>query len=198
MTSALLDLPMPVRLRTAVPLTDDELLAFCARHDELRVERDANGELIMMSPAGGASSNRNAFINGMLWSWANQDARGTVFDSSGGFRLPDGSMRSPDAAWVSREKWDALTGSEREKFLPLCPEFVIELRSPSDSLIELRAKMADWIANGSLLGWLIDPERRSVEIYRTAREPEVLEQATEVRGEGPVAGFLLPLAPIWE
>ena len=192
------NLELPVRLRPDHPMTDEELMRFCAANDLLRIERDKNGELIVMSPAGGAGSSRNSNIIYQLTKWAEQTQSGVAFDSNGGFTLADGSMRSPDAAWIPWSRWNALSAEEQEKFLPLCPDFVIELRSASDWLGPLQEKMRGWIANGCLLGWLIDPERKAVEVYRPGRPAEVLEGVSAVYGEGPVGGFVLELARIWQ
>lgn len=197
MNFALADLELPVRIITERPMTDEELLRFCAENDNLRVERDANGELIVMSPAGGGSSSRNARLNRQLGNWAEETNAGNTFDSSSGFRLPDGSMRSPDAALIAWPRWNALSENQQEAFPPICPEFIIELRSPSDRLAPLQEKMRAWIANGVELGWLVDPSRKAVEIYRPGREVEVVEGGSAVEGEGPVAGFVLELGRIW-
>jgi Uma2 family endonuclease len=180
------------------PLTDDELLRFCAAHDELRIERDANGELIVMSPAGSESGGKNSEINLELGMWARRDGRGKVFDSSAGFILPDGSMRAGDAAWIAYPRWNALTKEAQRRYAPICPDFIIELRSPSDVLSELEAKMEMWIANGVQLGWLIDPFRRVVGIYRPGQSPRLWDHPETVHGEGPVEGFVLPLTEIWK
>jgi Uma2 family endonuclease len=132
-----------------------------------------------------------------LGNFAKASGAGAAFDSNTGFTLPDGSMRSPDAALIRWPRWNALTQQERDRFVPLCPEFVIELRSHTDKLPEVQAKMRTWIANGAELAWLIDPSRKTVEIYRLGREPEVLEGGSFVEGEGPVAGFVLELGTIW-
>jgi Uma2 family endonuclease len=197
MQFAVSDVELPVRLRFERPLSDDELLRFCAANDLLRVERDKNGELVLMTPTGSAGGGRNADITIELGLWAREDRRGKVFDSNTGFTLPDGSMRSPDASWVSWSRWNALTREQQKRFAPICPEFVIELRSESDRLEDLRAKMGEWIANGAELAWLIDPERQTVEVYRPGRAPEILEGTSAVYGEGPVGGFVLELARIW-
>lgn len=197
MQFAVSEIELPVRLRFERPLTDDELLRFCAVNDLLRIERDKNGELVLMSPTGAEGGGRNAEVTIDLGIWARQDGRGKVFDSNTGFTLPDGSMRAPDASWVSWSRWNALTQEQRKKFAPVCPEFVVELRSETDRLSDLREKMGEWIANGAELAWLIDPERKAVEVYRPGREPEVLEGVSAVYGEGPVGGFVLELARIW-
>ena len=197
MQIAIPDLALPLRLRTEHPLTDEQLMRFCTANEILRVERESNGELLLMSPAGNQTSSRNAWLIFQLTRWAEEDGRGLTFDSNGGFTLPDTSMRSPDAAWTAWSRWHALSLQEKQRFAPLCPEFIIELRSPSDSLSDARGKMRMWIANGTELAWLIDPERRVVEVYRPGQEPEVTEGASSVIGEGPVTGFVLELARLW-
>jgi Uma2 family endonuclease len=178
-------------------MSDEELLRFCAANDELRIERDSNGELIVMSPTGSGTGSTNSELNLQLALWARETNSGAVFDSSAGFTLPDGSMRSPDSAWISWPRWNALTENERQSFAPICPEFVIELRSRTDSLPALQAPMQMWIANGAELAWLIDPSRKTVEIYRRGRPAEEQEGHSAVYGEGPVDGFVLELGRIW-
>jgi Uma2 family endonuclease len=197
MQFALANLELPVRIRLKRPMTDDELMQFCAENELLRVERDANGELIVMSPTGTGTGRTNSEMNFQLALWARETNSGVTFDSNAGFTLPDGSMRSPDAAWIAWARWNALTKEEQDRFAPICPEFVIELRSPSDSLSELQAKMQLWIANGAELAWLVDPSRKAVEVYRPGREAEVLEGGSVVEGDGPVAGFVLELGKVW-
>ena len=192
-----LHIDLPVRIRPEHPMTDEELMRFCTINECLNVERDSNGELIVMSPAGGGTGHRNTEVILQLALYARETGAGAAFDSNTGFTLPDGSMRSPDAALVSWPRWNALSAVDQEKFAPICPDILIELRSPSDSLPELQSKMRLWIANGAELAWLIDPLRKAVEIYRPGREPEVFEGGSSVEGEGPVAGFVLDLARIW-
>ena len=179
-------------------MSDEELMRFCAENDFLRVERDANGEILVMTPAGSRTSHINSRITRLLDEWAEQDGRGITFDSNGGFSLPDGSMRAADAAWVDKRRWDALSAKDQARFAPLCPDFVIELRSANDRLSELEAKMELWIANGAKLGWLIDPENRTVYVYRPADSADVLHHPTSVQGSGVVAGFELVMARIWD
>ena len=193
MEFALTGLSLPLRIRPAVPMTDDELMAFCAKNDFYAIEREPDGELLVMTPAGSGTGRRNTSIIRHLDEWAENDGRGIAFDSNTGFTLPDGSMRSPDAAWLPQATWDALSPQDRARFAPVCPQFVIELRSPSDSLAELQAKMEMWIRNGALLAWLIDPQEKAVTIYRPGQKPERLDTISQVSGEGPVAGFVLPL-----
>jgi Uma2 family endonuclease len=184
MNVALSEVDLPVRLRFERTLSDDELWRFCSTNEQLRVERDANGELILMSPTGLEGSSSNAGIIAELFVWSLKDGRGKVFDSNGGFTLPDGSMRIPDAAWVSQQRWNALPQGEQKRFGHIVPEFVIELRSEKDSLPELKAKMGIWIANGVELAWLIEPQRKVVEIYRPGEQPEIHEQPTRFWGMG--------------
>ena len=197
MTLQLAELPLPVRLRPQTPMTDEELLRFCAANDGLRIERDKDGELIVMTPAGGETGDKNSDIIADLKIWTRQDGRGRSFDSNTGFTLPDGSMRAPDAAWIAGSRWNALSKEERSRFAPLCPDFIIELRSPSDALPELQAKMEQWIANGAQLAWLIDPIEQAVSIYRPGQAIEALHQPTSVQGDGVMAGFELVMARIW-
>jgi Uma2 family endonuclease len=198
MNLALSEVELPVRLRLDRPMTDAELLRFCAVNGDLRIERDVNGELIVMTPAGSESGGLNMEISTDLNIWARADGRGKAFDSSTGFTLPDGSMRNPDSAWLLFERWNALTRADQRRFAPVCPDFVIELRSPSDGLEALRSKMAMWIKNGAQVGWLIDPERKVVEVYRAGQAVEVLEGPETVVGDGPVAGLVLEMARVWQ
>ena len=197
MKLALEGVELPIRLRLERPLTDLELMRFCAVNKLVRVERDANGELILMSPTGLEGSSWNSELITELNLWARQDGRGKVFDSNGGFTLPDGSMRAPDAAWVSWRRWNAVPREEQKRFGRVSPEFVIEMRSENDRLSMLQDKMWLWIRNGVELAWLIDPQRKVVEVYRPGEEPEMHEQPTSVQGSGPVAGFELVLERIW-
>ncbi len=197
MQLAIDDLALPVRLRTEHPMTDEELMGFCRANEALRVERESNGDLLLMSPAGNQTSSKIGWLNYQLTRWADGDGRGLTFDSNGGFTLADGSMRSPDAAWIAWPRWNALSVKEQGRFSRICPEFIIELRSPSDRLRDAQSKMRMWIANGAELAWLVDPQRRIVEMYRPGQDPEVVERASTVDGEGPVAGFVLELARLW-
>lgn len=179
-------------------MTDEEFADFCAQHPDLFFEMTADGELIVMPPTKTLTGARNLKILVQLGNWADRDGRGIATDSSTGFVLPNGARRSPDAAWTSKVEIAQLTRQSREGFWHLCPAFAIELRSQSDRIRTLRAKMTEYIANGAQLAWLIDPETRTVEIYRPAREPEIIENAESVAGEGPVKGFLLDLRPVWD
>jgi Uma2 family endonuclease len=190
--------PLNLRLGSALHLSDDELFELCARNPELRIERTAEGNLIVMTPAGGASGHRNFKLTGALALWAERDGTGVGFDSSTGFLLPNGAMRAPDAAWVLRSRLDRLSTQVKEKFLPLCPDFAIELGSPSDRLPDVQAKMEEYRANGARLGWLIDPQKRRVHVYRPGCQIEMLEAPTAVSGDPELPGFVLELDPIWQ
>jgi Uma2 family endonuclease len=198
MNFALAEMPLPLRFRPTKPMNDDELMRFCAANDFLRVERDANGEILVMTPAGTKTSRMNSRITRLLDEWAEQDGRGIAVDSNGGFTLPDGSVRAADAAWVARNRWDALSDADQARFAPICPDFIIELRSPSDNLADLIKKMEQWIANGVQLGWLIDPESQTVSIYRPNEQPETLTHPTSIQGHGIMAGFELVMDRIWK
>jgi Uma2 family endonuclease len=178
-------------------LTDERFYELCQANRDLKFERSAKGELIIMSPTGGETGKINSDINADLNLWNRQTHLGVVFDSSTGFKLPNGSDRSPDAAWISLEKWNKLLPEQQEQFIPLCPDFVIELRSPSDSLQTLQNKMQEYIDNGTSLGWLINRKERQVEIYRSGQEKEVLDSPNSLSGEEILPGFILNVAMIW-
>lgn len=186
-----------INLDPIVKLTREQFYELCAANPELKLERNANGELVIMSPTGGETGTWNSDITIDLGIWNRQTATGKTFDSSTGFSLPRGSDRSPDAAWIPIEKWNALTAAQRKKFLPLCPDFVIELLSPTDSWIKGLAKMQEYQDNGCRLGWLIDPQRRRVAIYRLGQAVEILEAPTSLSGEDVLLGFVLNLENIW-
>jgi Uma2 family endonuclease len=187
----------PFRFRPESPMSDEDLMRFCAANDIARVEREVNGEILVMSPAGNRTGRRNAAIISALDTWAQQDGRGYVFDSSTGFTLADGSMRSPDAAWIEATRWNALSKAEQNRFSPICPDFLIELRSQTDDLAQLEAKMTKWLLNGAKLAWLIDPERQLVAVYRPGGLPEVHHNPNSMQGNGVIAGFELAMARIW-
>ena len=188
---------LTVSLKSVIDMTDDQFFQLCQNNRELRFERNANGELIIMSPAGGETGNRNGRLNQQLFNWTDADGTGIAFDSSTGFKLPNGADRSPDASWIKLERWDALTDEEKRKFPPICPDFVIELLSPSDSLKTTQEKMKEYIDNGVRLGILINRKSRQVEIYRPGKEVEVLESPATVSGEDVLKGFVLNLGMIW-
>ncbi len=191
MTALVLNIPPVARL------TDEQFYQLCQANRDLRFERNETGNLIIMSPTGGETSNRNGRLIQQLFNWNDRDNKGIAFDSSGGFKLPNNADRSPDAAWIPMEKWNALTLEQKQKFLPLCPDFVVELRSPTDSLKTLQVKMQEYIDNGTRLGWLINPQDKQVEIYRQDLEVEVLNSPTNLSGENVLPGFILNLELIW-
>lgn len=178
-------------------MTDDEFYEFCQKHPDLRIERSSEGDLIIMPPTGGETGHSNFKLTVHFGNWAEKDGTGLGFDSSTVFRLPNGADRSPDVAWVRRERWEALTDEEREKFPPLCPDFVIELRSRTDRLRPLQDKLEEYIENGAQLGWLIDPQEKKVWIYRPHSAVECLDHPATVSGDPELPGFLLPLDRIW-
>ncbi|WP_414575183.1 Uma2 family endonuclease [Anabaena sp. CCY 9402-a] len=188
---------LTVNLQSVLELTDEQFFNLCQVNRDLKFERTATGELIIMPPTGGKTGNRNAGITAQLWIWNDQHKQGIVFDSSTCFKLPNGADRSPDAAWIKLERWDALTEEQKEKFPPICPDFVIELLSPSDSLKVAQEKMREYIDNGVILGFLINRKSRQVEIYREGKEVEVLESPATVSGADVLNGFVLNLGMIW-
>jgi len=187
---------LPMRVRLAARLGDEALFEFCRINRDLRIERTKEGDLVIMSPTGGETGRRNFALTGALCVWAAGDGSGVGFDSSTGFILPNGAERAPDVAWVRKSRWDSLTSEQRRKFVPLCPDFVIELRSPSDELDELKLKMQEYMENGATLGWLIDPDARRVYVYRAGAVVECLEGPDAVSGEPLLPGFVLSLAAI--
>lgn len=187
---------LPPTLKLHIELTDEQFFLLCQHNRDLRFERTATGEILIMPPTGGETSNRNADLTFQLQAWSRQNNLGLAFDSNGGFILPNGATRAPDASWVKRDRWEALTPEQRKKFLPLCPDFVVELRSPSDSLKETQEKMQEYINNGARLGWLIDPQTLDVEIYRPNSNVEILENPATLSGEDVLPGFVLDLQPI--
>jgi Uma2 family endonuclease len=178
--------------------SDKTYFAFCMANPDLNVERTAEGEIVIVPPAGVESSYRNMSVAQQLANWTQRDDRGKAFDSSAEFMLPDGSALSPDAAWVSNRSLAKLNREQKRKFPPLCPEFVVEVRSPSDRLKKAKEKMDQWIANGAQLGWLIDADHRTVYVYRPGRPVESRRGIQRLEGEGPVKGFALQLRSIWQ
>ena len=177
-------------------ITDAEFEKICRENSDRKFERTAQGELLIMSLTGGSTGERNAELNGQLWLWNRQAKLGHIYDSSTGFRLPNGAIRSPDAAWVSQSRWDALTPEQRKKWVPLCPDFVVELKSSSDDVADLRIKMLEYQENGLKLGWLIDPDRQIIEVYQADRTMELLNNPREISANGIMTGFVLNLAGI--
>ncbi len=181
----------------SLKLTDDQFFQLCQDNRDLRFERNSNGDIVIMPPTGGETGNRNLKIIQKLANWTDTNGKGIAFDSSTGFKLPNGADRSPDASWIPLEKWKNLTPQQRQKFLPLCPDFVIELRSPTDSLKTLQNKMKEYLENGTKLGWLINPKTKQIEIYRQEKEVEILDHPTTLSGEDVLPDFVLALESIW-
>lgn len=177
--------------------SDDEFWDFCRQNNDLRIEMTKEGDVIIMPPTGSETGDRNAEITMQLRLWAKKDKRGKTYDSSTGFKLPNGATVSPDASWVLNERLEKFTAKQREKFLHLCPDFVLELRSASDSLKDLQNKMPEYIDNGARLGWLIDPKNKKVHIYRANGGIEILENPQTVSGEDILIDFELDLTEIW-
>ena len=186
-----------LNLNPIIQLTKQQFYSLCAANPDTKLELNANGELIVMSPTGGETSAWNAELNADLVIWNRQTGLGKTFDSSGGFSLPNGAQRSPDAAWIPWEKWDALTLEEKKGFLPLCPDFVIELLSPSDSWKQGTEKMEEYLDNGCRLGWLLEPRNKRVAIYRPQQAVEILENPNSLSGEDVLKGFTLNVGKIW-
>jgi Uma2 family endonuclease len=197
-------IPLHSPLELTLELTDEQFFQLCIDNRDLRFERTASGGLIIMPPTGSETGRRNSDLNFQLKAWSRQNNLGVVFDSSTGFKLPDGSDISPDAAWVRRDRWDALTPEQKEKFAPICPDFVVELReaklsrreSTTDSLEKLRAKMKVYVKNGARLGWLLDRKNRKVEISRQGSDVEILDSPATLSGEDVLPGFVLDLSDI--
>jgi Uma2 family endonuclease len=189
---------LTIHLSPALDLTDDQFFELCQINSDLRLERNAKGDIIVMPPTGGETSNRNMGISGQLYYWTKRDGTGAAFDSSAGFTLPNGADRSPDAAWVSHERLGQLTPEQKKKFIPLCPDFVVELLSPTDSLAATQAKMVEYIDNGARLGWLINADARRVYVYRPQSPMEELKDVTRVSADPELPGFTLDLQDIWK
>ena len=186
-----------LQIPKSLKFTDDKFVEIVAANKDLRLELSSQGELSIMSPTGGETGNRNFEMCLDLGYWNRQNGLGKAFDSSTGFKLPNGATRSPDVSWIKIERWNALTPEQRKRFLPLCPDFVIELVSESDDLADTQAKMREYIANGLRLGWLINPKNKQVEIYRPNQEIEVLQSPANLSGENVLPGFILDLQPIF-
>ena len=178
-------------------MSDHEFFEFCQLNRDLRIERTSRGELIIMPPTGRTTGRMNQSLAVLFGVWADADGSGVTFDSSTEFSLPNGAKRSPDLSWVRRQRWDALTPQEQDEFPPLCPDFVVELRSPSDRLPVLQAKMEEYMANGASLGWLIDPVEKKVYVYRPSAEVSCLDNPATVSGEPVLPGFAMDLHRLW-
>ncbi|UKO97990.1 Uma2 family endonuclease [Nostoc sp. UHCC 0870] len=199
MTKTNLSPTLAVNIPPTLTLTvsHEQFVQLALANRDLQLERTATGELIVMPPTGSDTGYRNLDIAGQLWLWNRQTKLGVAFDSSSGFHLPNDSDRSPDAAWIRQDRWDALSIEQQETFAPICPDFVLELRSKNDSIEKLRAKMREYIDNGARLGWLIDRKNQQVEIYRPGQDVEVLNHPVSLSGEDVLPGFVLDLTKIW-
>lgn len=190
--------PVVVAFDPQFRMNDEEYFHFCQINRDLHIERTCEGEIIIISPTGGKSGNQNAKLLIAFGKWAEADSTGQVFDSSTEFVLPNRAGRAPDLSWIRNERWQQLTEKEKEQFPPLCPDFVVELRSPSDRLTALHAKMEEYMANGAQLGWLIDPLERRVYVYKPGAGPQILQDPEQVSGETVLNGFVLDLRTIWD
>ena len=190
--------PLVVHLRSVFEMTDEKFEEFCRINRGLRIEMTAEGDLVIMPPTYGRTGNRNFKLTQQVANWTDVDGTGVGFDSSTLFRLPNGANRSPDVSWVRKSRLAILTDEQKSKFLPLCPDFVIELRSSSDRLEDLQAKMQEYVANGAQLGWLIDAIAKDVYVYRADGSVEHLENPESLSGDPLLAGFRLDLRAIWE
>ncbi|WP_103669634.1 Uma2 family endonuclease [Pseudanabaena sp. BC1403] len=188
---------LTISLESVIDLTDEQFFQLCRKNSDLRFERNAQGDITVMAPEGGETGMRSASITTDLGIWNRRTRLGFAFGSSTGFKLPNGSDRSPDASWILKERWEALTPEQQSKFAPICPDFVIELMSPSDNLKVTQAKMQEYQDNGARLGWLINRKDREVEIYRIGKSKEVLQNPISLSGEDVLPEFVLSLAEIW-
>lgn len=185
-----------LNLRPTLQLTDEAFAQLCQYNPDLRLERSAQGELIAMAPTGSESGRQNLSLSAQLWCWNQQSKLGVVFDSSAGFTLPNGAIRSPDTAWISNPHWEAITPEQRRRFAPICPDFVLELKSPSDELYPLQMKSVEYIENGAQLAWLIDPEAQQVYCYRPQVAMQILHRPQTLSGETVLPGFVMDLTLI--
>ncbi|MBD2114075.1 MULTISPECIES: Uma2 family endonuclease [Cyanophyceae] len=186
-----------IKLQPALTMTDEQFYQLCITNPDLKFERNAQGDLLIMSPTGGETGNRNVELATEFVLWNRQHRLGVVFDSSTGFKLPGGGDRSPDVAWVEQSRWDALNSEQRQKFPPIAPDFVLELLSPSDRLSVVQTKMQEYMASGVRLGWLINPSSRQVEVYQPEQVAELLNNPIHLSGEPVLPGFVLDMNLIW-
>ncbi len=194
----MLSSPLVLQIPPSIQMTDEQFSEFCQVNRDLQIERNKLGELVIMPPTGSETGNREVNILGQLWVWTEQDGTGIAFSSSTGFKLSTGAERSPDASWIKLERWNALSAEQQEKFAPICPDFVVELRSPSDNLQSLQEKMEEYMQEpGIQLGWLIDRKQRQVYIYRPGKPEECLDHPASVSGESVLPGFVLNMSKIW-
>ncbi len=187
-----------LNLKPFVELSDEQFYQLCLNHRELKFERTVQGELVIVSPVGGVGGSQEADLIADLVYWNRQTQLGKVFSSSSCFKLPNGANRSPDAAWIAKENWDRLTTEQQQKFPPICPDFVIELRSSSDALAPLQQKMQEYISNGLRLGWLINPQDRQVEIYTANQIKQTCDRPQQIDGADVLPGFVLNLSSLWD
>lgn len=185
---------LTLTLEPILKLNPDQFYEICQRNPDLKLELTAQGELILMPPTGGETGRQNSDLNFQFQLWNRQYQFGEVFDSSTAFILPNGATRSPDVSWITKACWEALTPQEKEKFVPLCPDFVLELLSPTDPIARTRQKMAEYMDNGCRLGWLINRKAKQVEIYRPDTPPEILDAPQHLSGETVLQGFVLDLS----
>ena len=189
--------PLVLHTRPVIDMDDDQFFEFCQLNRDLQIERTAEGDIIIMAPEAGSSGRGSSKLNALFNQWSERDGTGQVFGASTGFNLPNGATRSPDVAWVRNERIEALTDEEWQKFLPLCPDFVLELRSPSDSMQALQRKMEEYRENGAQLGWLLDPVSKRVHVYRQGATVEILNNPATLSGEPLLRRFMLDLPQIW-
>ena len=189
--------PIISGLAPVIELTEEQFVQFCAINREIRIERTASGELELMSPTHSGTGARNAEVTAQLGYWSRQDGSGIAFDSSAGFRLPNGAMRSPDSSWISKSRLAELSDEERHGFFAICPYFVVELRSDTDSLVALLDKMAEYMDNGTRLGWLLDPRDRRAYVFRPDATVEILEAPDTLPADPELPGFSLDMRNIW-
>ena len=186
-----------VNFSSVMDLSDEQFFQLCISNPDTKFERNANGEIIIMPPTGGETGKRNTDLIVQLSLWNRQTKLGEVFDSSTGYTLPNGANRSPDVSWIKQERWDSLTPEQKQKFIPLAPDFALELMSPSDYLRDVRVKMHEYLDNGVRLGWLINPKVKQVEIYRLGQDVELLDSPQSISGENVLPGFTLDLTNIF-
>jgi Uma2 family endonuclease len=188
---------LTINLNSISNLSRSQFRQIANDNPDMKLERNKQGNLIVMAPTGGETGNFNADLNGQLYVWNRISQSGKIFDSSTGFELPEGGDRSPDVAWITLDKWEALTPEQRREFLPLCPDFAVELMSRSDSWIQTQAKMVEYMESGCRLAWLLDPKGKRAAIYRVGKPPELLTAPDSLSGEDVLSGFVLDTRFLW-
>lgn len=186
-----------VNFKPIIDISDEQFYQLCIHNPDTKFERNADGEIVIMPPTGGETGKRNAKLITRFTIWNEQTGLGEVFDSSTGYQLPSKANRSPDVSWIEKERWHSLTPEQKQKFIPLAPDFVLELMSPSDYLANVQLKMKEYLDNGVKLGWLINPEAKQVEIYRLGKDVELLDYPQSLSGEDILPGFVLDLTDIF-